>query len=90
MTGTARIEGKYQSLQYFDPFNYGATSSPGYAVLDASFGIVRDRWSLDLWGRNLTNRLYLVEAQEQYGFNSYEYGFGAPRTFGLRVSVWME
>jgi iron complex outermembrane receptor protein len=89
VTATGRIEGKYQSLQYFDPFNYGSTTAPGYGVANASLDFARDKWKLGVWVRNLTNRLYLVEAQEQYGFNSYEYGFGAPRTFGVRLSVSM-
>jgi outer membrane receptor protein involved in Fe transport len=56
-------------------------------LANASLDVARDTWKVGLWVRNLTNKLYLVEAQEQYGFNSYEYGFGAPRTYGIRLSV---
>lgn len=87
LTLNGRIEGKYQSKQYFDPFNYASTTESGYALANASLEVARDNWKVGLWVRNLTNKLYLVEAQEQYGFNSFEYGFGAPRTYGIRVSV---
>lgn len=87
LTLNGRIEGKYQSQQHFDPFNYASTTEPGYALANASIEAARDNWRVSVWVRNLTNKLYLVEAQEQYGFNSFEYGFGAPRTYGVRFSV---
>jgi len=87
MTATGRIEGKYQSKQYFDPFNYASATEAAYALANASLDVARDKWKIGLWVRNLTNKRYLVEAQEQYGDNSYEYGFGAPRTYGIRLSV---
>lgn len=87
MLATGRLEEKFQSKQYFDPFNYASTTQAGYALANASLDVGRDRWKVGLWVRNLANRLYFVEAQEQYGFNSYEYGFGAPRTFGVKLTV---
>jgi iron complex outermembrane recepter protein len=84
---TGRLESKYQSTQQFDAFNYASTTQKGYAVENASLDLERDNWTVGLWVRNLADKVYLIHAQEDYTDNSYDYGFGAPRTFGVRLSV---
>ncbi len=58
--------------------------------LDVQAGIesVDGDWRLTLWGRNLTDELYLTEAYEVLGFGFYIAGgnFSYPRTWGLSVT----
>jgi iron complex outermembrane receptor protein len=80
-----RVEGKYQSKQYFDSFNYNDSEQEGYATINAYFGYSTDKWRVNLFGRNLADKVYLVDAAEVTtgGAHTYRYGFGAPRTFGV-------
>ena len=80
-----RFEGKYQSKQYFDPFNFGDTEQGGYAIVNAYITFSRANWKLSAYGRNLGDRDYLVDAAEFAGGGAdvYRYGFGAPRTYGV-------
>ena len=59
---TARIDGSYRSLVYFDLANTPAGSQPGYATANARLAWSdRDqRWTLALEIKNLTNRLYYL------------------------------
>ena len=84
-----RIEGKYTSKQYFDAFNYADTTQPGFAIGNAYLDYNRDKWSVGLYIRNFTNKVYLNNATEQSGFgeSEYTYSYAAPRTFGLRATV---
>ena len=87
MTMTGRVEARYQSLQYFDPFNYASTTQGAYTVANASLDFTRDRWKVGAWVRNFTNKDYLVYAAEFYTNSVYRYSFGAPRTYGVTVAV---
>ncbi len=57
---TARIDGSYRSLVYFDLANTPAGSQPGYAVANAriSWSDRDERWMAALEIANLTGRLY--------------------------------
>ncbi len=60
-----------------------AFNDPGYTTLDASVGVSRDRWTVTLYGVNLTNRLGIQ-------FSSYsqwvkEEDVIRPRTIGLKI-----
>ncbi len=80
-----RLEGKYQTKQYFDSFNFNDTQQDGYGELNAYFGYSTEKWRINLFGRNLADKVYLVDATEVTtgGAHTYRYGFGAPRTFGV-------
>lgn len=84
-----RLEGKYQSTEYFDSFNLPDTTQPGFFIANAYLDYNRDRYTIGLWGRNLSNETYLVGAAEATGGGSteYQYSYGAPMTFGLRFQV---
>jgi iron complex outermembrane receptor protein len=76
----------YQSRAYFDPSNSPLQSQGGYAVWNASAGLRsrEDGWLIELWGRNLADKPYLVaivaSSLEPAGVA------GPPRTFGIRIS----
>ncbi|MET0241155.1 MAG: TonB-dependent receptor [Sphingobium sp.] len=71
-----------------DPFSL----VPGYGLANAYFG-VRDesgKWDLKVWGRNLANKLYYVNASvDQATTYSYSGVLGDPRFYGatLRFSL---
>jgi len=82
-----RIEGRYQSKQYFDPFNYASTTEGGYTLANANLDLVRGNWRVGAWVRNIANHTYFNNMEEFYTNSTYVYGFGAPRTYGVRVAV---
>jgi iron complex outermembrane receptor protein len=80
-----RAEAKYQSKQYFDSFNYNDSQQEGYTTINAYIGYSTEKWRVNLFGRNLADKVYLVDAAEitTGGAHTYRYGFGALRTFGI-------
>jgi len=84
-----RLEAKYQTKQYFDAFNFGDSQQDGYGLLNAYFGYSQEKWRVNIFGRNLTDKVYLVDAAEVTtgGAHTYRYGFGAPRTFGVHFEA---
>jgi iron complex outermembrane receptor protein len=82
-----RIEGRYQSKQYFDPFNYGSTTEGGYTLANANLDLARDNWRVGAFIQNIANHTYFNNMEEFYTNNNYVYGYGAPRTYGVRVEV---
>ena len=81
---TARINYTHQDKLYWAPDN--VSYQPGYGLLDASIKIAPEeaRWSVTLWGKNLTNKLY-----SQVGlpfFGDLVNVWGAPRTYGVDLS----
>ncbi|WP_034156899.1 TonB-dependent receptor [Sphingomonas sp. ERG5] len=74
---------------YQDKFFYGPENlnfEPGYGLLDARIGFGRkdDRWGVTLWAKNLTNKLYRTSVIPFLGDEASLYG--APRTYGVRLS----
>ncbi len=75
-----RGEWKYLGTQYFDLANT-IRQSP-YNLLNTRVGLDARKFSLFVWGRNLTNRTYI----------GYAYDFGAvhlgdPRTYGVTLGA---
>lgn len=68
---------------YFDDANTRAFRQDAYLVWDAELGYARDRFSIALFGRNLTDEMY-------YMFINGGIGAGAPgdpQVFGVRATV---
>lgn len=86
---TPRVQGIYRSEYYFTVFNRVNDRQGSYAMLDLSLGYTapNDKWSLQLYARNLTDKVALTSAAIGgfTGTNIYQYA--APRTFGARVQV---
>lgn len=80
----ARAEEKLTTKQYYSPFNYASTTSPGYGIANLYFDVIHANWRVGLWGRNLANKTYFSNMQEWYVAGAYQYSFGPPRTYGIR------
>jgi iron complex outermembrane recepter protein len=89
---TIRAETKYQSGQYFDFYNLpdsyqkGYSNSSAHLIFDSQDG----RWQTDLFVRNIENKQEITDESESYSPpvtmpGTYNVGFQAPRTWGVRV-----
>jgi outer membrane receptor protein involved in Fe transport len=83
------IEGK-DEFYFSDRHN---EKSDSYDLLNGSFGYEQERWSLILWGRNLTDEDYYVRGFGSFGNDprkNYEtepyYQYGEPRMVGVTAS----
>ena len=87
-----RVEARYTSKQYFDPFNYGDQAQEAYTLTNAYVTYKRDNWQVGLFGRNLGDKDYLNYGVEQTtgGAHQYNYSYGAPRTYGMRFEISMK
>ena len=87
----ASASSKYKSSYYTDFFNYNDSRQKGFTQTDLSLDYkpTTGNWSTQAYVRNLENKRPLT-----YGSyiaagpdDIYNWSFGAPRTFGLRVNV---
>lgn len=80
----ANVNYSYQDQMYWGPNELNF--EPGYGLVNARVGIGADdgRWTLSLWGRNLTDELYRVSIIPFVGDEVSVYG--APRTYGVRLT----
>ena len=58
---------------------------PAYALLDVRAGFENDRWRVELWGRNVTDRFYTTFAQRVT--DTIIRTVGMPVTYGITVST---
>lgn len=75
----------YQDQMYWGPEN--TNSEDAYGQLNGRIGVASadGRWSLTVWGRNITDELYRISV---IPFAGDEVSlFGAPRTYGIRLGV---
>lgn len=84
-----RVQGnmKYVGAHYLRPEALPIDRQSSYIVVDAhvAFGAENGGWELSLWGRNLTDKLYFVDAQ--VGFGAQRYNVGMPLTWGASGTV---
>ena len=76
----------YYDLPALDPY-----ASHAYMLLNLKAGLLRDRWSADIWVRNVTDRNYAVRGfyfgDVPPNFPSQQFvQLGAPRQVGATVS----
>lgn len=79
----------WKSAVYFEDDNNPAYYQKAYGLLDLRLGVRFDHgtWDVGLWGRNLTNQKYLMDAGNTGAtFGVPTYIPGAPRTFGVSLS----
>ncbi|WP_411820886.1 TonB-dependent receptor [Hyphococcus formosus] len=75
----------YQAKMFYGPAN--TNLEPGYGLLDLRAGIAAPdgSWSLQFYGRNMTDKLYRVSI---IPFAGDEFSaFGAPRTYGIKFAT---
>jgi len=85
----ARIQSSFRTAQYFSNYNFADSRQGAYTVSDAMlvFTAPNDRYEVEAYVRNLENSTYLTFAAETGTAHGYEYAFGAPRTFGAKLTV---
>jgi outer membrane receptor protein involved in Fe transport len=92
----ANLLGRFNiGAKYMSEYNTGSDLDPqklqeAYTLLNARIGIgdQDQRWSLELWGQNLTNETYKqvgIDAPIQTG--SWNAFLGAPRLYGMTLRV---
>lgn len=91
---TLRADYSYRSSFYFTPQNLDRLQSGEQNSLDASltFRPDEERWSIGLWGKNLTDETYIIGGQDdplinQFGAERSLVGYNRPRSWGGRVTV---
>ena len=62
---------------------------PDYGLLDASLGFeaIDERWKVTFWGKNLTDKDYLLVRSDFAGGRLIGESLGAPATYGVRLGV---
>ena len=86
---TARIQTSLRTAQYFSNYDFADSRQGTYTVSDAMlvYTAPNDRYEVQAYVHNLENSTYLSYAAETGTAHGYEYSFGAPRTFGAKLTV---
>jgi iron complex outermembrane receptor protein len=80
----------YQSTMTFRSARGSAYEQKGFALLSASmtYRAEGDRWSLQVYGKNLTNKEYFLNKEGDPSAPALASGYSAlPRTYGVRAQV---
>ena len=82
---TLRGDWSYKSKVYHDVFNDERIAQPGFSVANAyaSFTTASEKWTLALFGTNLTDERYRISGNSSLGFGLAESTFAAPREWGV-------
>jgi iron complex outermembrane receptor protein len=82
-TLTFNLNAAITSSYYFAPDN--ELNQPGYGLLNTSvlWASAQDGWTVRLWGKNLTDRIYALSLNQAPGTTAVSYA--APRTYGITV-----
>ena len=83
---TVHFDAQYASSQNFSALNFPTTVQGGYGLLNANLAWTNadGRWTVTLWGRNLTDKLYAASIGDLTGgFNEIVSEWGPPRTYGV-------
>jgi iron complex outermembrane receptor protein len=83
------------SEKYNSSYNTGSNLDPrkiqgAYGIMNARLGIGApdDKWAVEIWSANLTDKLYYqVAFDAPFQYNQVDAFLGAPRTFGLTGRV---
>jgi iron complex outermembrane receptor protein len=80
-----RADAAYQSKQYLDSLNTGWI--PARTIANATIGITRGKYEVQLWARNLFDREYVSSsfATVTPTASAFNATLGEPRTYGLRL-----
>lgn len=78
---------RYQSEMYFNVYQDPAVRQSGYGLVNAgaSYESRNGRWYVQVYGRNLTDKLYAQSMIRQDPLIGILRWWGAPRTIGLRM-----
>jgi outer membrane receptor protein involved in Fe transport len=82
-TGLLGASTTYQSTSQATFGDIAALQIPSYGLLDLRLGAKNRIWHLELWGRNVTNKYYLIHAFRSTDTITRAAGF--PATFGITI-----
>lgn len=80
----------YQSNQFFEVLNVPRLRQGGYALLAGhiDWESADKRWTLSIWGKNLTDRQYFTSRVDLLAGFGFDYNHvGTPRTYGISVGI---
>lgn len=87
------VETQYNGEMYYEPFD-GVTrvgsiqKETGYWLVNTHISLINDTYSISLWGKNLSDKLYFPHGSDQTAFIGSEYYMrGEPRTYGVELKV---
>lgn len=85
VVGFVRTEYRWQDTFYYDPANNPINTQKGYGLLSAAMGVRfgDDRFTAEVWGKNLTDKVYTTSVIPFLGDRFATYG--PPRTYGVRL-----
>jgi iron complex outermembrane receptor protein len=88
---TPRVDYSYTSQFYFTAANLPAEAQPGYDLIDAhvTFQPPGRQWDVEVWGKNLGNRLVRTSVTDFPVFAQTLYAYQPPRTYGLTIRYRM-
>ena len=86
----ARVQTSFRTAQYFSNYDFADSRQGNYTVSDAMlvYTAPNDRYEVQGYVRNLENSTYFTNAAESGTEHGYQYSFGAPRTFGIKVTAY--
>lgn len=87
---TVRGDYAYQSSQALDPANTAELIQDGYGILNGRITLTPkdSNWELAIFGRNLTNELYLTGGLSALdSFGTIEGTFGLPAEWGISTKL---
>jgi iron complex outermembrane receptor protein len=85
------VDYRYRSSFWFEPSIDRSLFEGGYGLVDARVSLTApgSKWSVDLWGRNLTDQRYRTFAQAigfaTAGLSAATSRTGDPRTVGVTL-----
>lgn len=84
----ASVNANWRSSQFLEAANTPNSREGGYWLLGGriAIGADDDRWSLSLWGKNLTKSVYRTYVNDLPGFGFLLNVYGQPRTYGASLS----
>jgi iron complex outermembrane receptor protein len=87
---TTRIQTSFRTAQYFSNYNFQDSLQGAYTVSDAfiQYAAPEGRYSVQAYVHNLENSVYFTNAAESGTAHAYQYAFGAPRTFGIKLTAY--
>jgi len=82
-TGFLGVGSTYQSTSQGTFGDIPSLQLPSYSVVDLRIGANSQNWHVELWGRNITDRYYLIHAFRSTDTITRTTGF--PATFGITI-----
>lgn len=83
----ATIDYSHRSSFFWDQANGPELAQKGYGLLDARLRLSPSaRYSVSVWGKNLTDVKYAAFATSLSGATGFPYVAGSPRTYGVSVN----